>query len=250
MSRTNARGLESYAEPVIYASEATRGTFLQRIATYTAGGLAIASVTSIASAFVVAQGPDILRNQWVAIGIMFGMFFFAQNIAAGMVYEGQNKLVGFVAGTAAQGVAMGYLLIAAVGVGAQVYGTEGFGPFTIVVQAMGLTMLTALSMVGYLWTNPKDLSMIRGALSIMAIPMLALMVLTVVFPIGGTLGLIISVVFVATSGAGLLYQLNQVLHSMPAHMYVEGAYSVTLGVLVLFWNLVTLLMRLSSSNRD
>jgi uncharacterized YccA/Bax inhibitor family protein len=247
MANGNLRTLESYAEPVMYADEATRGVFLQRVAAYTGGGLALACATSVASAFVIATGPAVLTNQWVALGVMFGMFFFAQNIAASMVYDGQNKQLGFITGTIAQGIAMGYLLLAAVAVSGAAYGAEGLGAFTIVAQAMGLTMLTAVSMVGYLWSNPRDLTLVGSTMRVMALPMLAMMVLTAVFPVGGVIGLVISFAFVAMSAAGLMYQLNQVLHSLPAHMHVEAAYSVTLGLLVLFWNLVVLLMRLTSS---
>ena len=53
-----------------------------------------------------------------------------------------------------------------------------------------------------------------------------------------------SLAFVAFSGAGLLYELNMVMHKMRTDMDVEGAFMITMGLLVLFWNVLVLLMRL------
>jgi uncharacterized YccA/Bax inhibitor family protein len=74
--------------------------------------------------------------------------------------------------------------------------------------------------------------------------MLALMVISFVFPIGGPFGILLSVVFVGLSAGGLLFNLNQVMHRMSTDMVVPAAYHVTLGMLVLFWNVLSLLMRL------
>ena len=56
---------------------------------------------------------------------------------------------------------------------------------------------------------------------------------------------LLSAVFVVVSAAGLLYQVNQVIHRLRTDMHIEGAYLITMGVLVLFWNLLSLLMRLN-----
>ncbi len=141
-----------------------------------------------------------------------------------------------------QGIAMGFLLLSAVLVSQM----AGLGVFALIGQALALTALTAVGMTMYVWSGPKDFSMIGGLLSALSLPMLALMALSFVFPIGGTFGLILCVGFVAVSAAGLLYQINQVMHQMRSDMYVEGAYMVTLGILILFWNLLTLLMSLTS----
>ena len=50
--------------------------------------------------------------------------------------------------------------------------------------------------------------------------------------------------FVALSAGGLLFNLNHVMHRMSTDMVVPAAYHVTLGMLVLFWNVLSLLMRL------
>ena len=78
--------------------------------------------------------------------------------------------------------------------------------------------------------------------------MMVLMVLSFVFPIGGTLGLLLTGVFVVVSAAGLLYQINAVMHQLRTDQHVEGSYMITMGVLILFWNLLSLLIQLTNND--
>ena len=89
--------------------------------------------------------------------------------------------------------------------------------------------------------------MLGAGLSALGIPMLILMVASFAFPgfFGGTLGLVLTGLFVVISAGSLLYQINQVVHKLRTDQHVEGAYMITLSVLVLFWNLLSLLMRLN-----
>jgi len=56
---------------------------------------------------------------------------------------------------------------------------------------------------------------------------------------------VVSGIFVLVSAAGLLYQLNVVMHEFTEDMPVEGAYTLTIGILVLFWNVLSFLSRLT-----
>ena len=107
--------------------------------------------------------------------------------------------------------------------------------------------MTGMGMTAYVWTGPKDFSMIGGLLSAVFVPMLVLMAVSFIFPalFGGVLGTIMCAVFVVISAAGLLYQINQVMHQLRTDMHIEGAYLITMGVLILFWNILSLLMRLN-----
>ena len=77
-------------------------------------------------------------------------------------------------------------------------------------------------------------------------PMLILMVVSFVFPIGGTLGLIMAAGFVVFSAGALLYSTNTVLHDLDTTMHIEGAYLMSMALLTLLWNILNLLMRLTS----
>jgi FtsH-binding integral membrane protein len=223
--------------------EAKRADFLRTVGAWTAGGILWAFVVGGGTAWVLAANPFLL-NQMFMLGAIFGAMAIS-NFAARPLVNGDNPALGFMIGTAAQGVAMGYLLFFAVVVGADVYGDEGLGPLTLVAQAGGLTALTAMCMGAWLATGPKDLSMIQGALAVLGVPMLVLMVISFVFPIGGVAGMAISALFIAVSGAGLLYNLNQVMHVARSGQEISAAYEITMGMLVLFWNILVLLMRLS-----
>ena len=78
--------------------------------------------------------------------------------------------------------------------------------------------------------------------------MLIVMGVSFAFPslLGGTAGLLLGGLFVLISVGSLLYQLNTVMHRFTVSMHIEGAYTLTIGILVLFWNILSLLMR---SNR-
>ena len=89
--------------------------------------------------------------------------------------------------------------------------------------------------------------MLGAVLSAVGIPMIVLMVVSFAFPglFSGPVGIGLTALFVLISAGGLLYQINTVLHKLRTDMHIEGAYLITLGVLVLFWNILSLLMSLS-----
>jgi FtsH-binding integral membrane protein len=231
----------SMSVPVARASEADRLTFLRRTLAWTAGGVGIASATGVATAIGLAVMPGMVSGYMPMI-LILGMWAITNYVARPMVFGGA-KVAGFVLGTAAQGVAMGFLLLVAAIVSASAIGN----PLALIGLAMGLTFFTGLGMTAYVFTIRRDFSLIGAGLSALFIPMLILMAVSFAFPawFGGGLGIVLAGVFVLISAAGLLYQLNQVIHDFRTDMHVEGAYTIAIGILVLFWNILSLLMRLT-----
>ena len=229
------------AIPLAHADAGTRGAYLRQVGLYTLVGLFTAGFTGAVSAGAILAVPA-LQNRWAAIALIMGSFFVANNVARGMVFSEAvaTKWTGFLLGSAAQGVAMGWILLAAASMGA-----ANGNPFGLIGLAGGIVGLTALGFVAYLWSEPAELSFVKGTMAVLSLPMFALMVISFFFPIGGTFGLIIALVFTGMSAAGLLYQTNEVLHQFRSDMAVEGAYTITMGLLVLFWNVLSLLMRLN-----
>ena len=43
----------------------------------------------------------------------------------------------------------------------------------------------------------------------------------------------------------MLYQINVVMHQLDTRQHSEGAYMITMGILILIWNILYLLMRLN-----
>lgn len=223
--------------PAIDATPTDRSAFLRRTAGWTFGGLAITAIVAALSTFTIA--PALLQLHWIAALVaIYGCFIFAQTGARGMVY-GTTKLVGFALGTIAQGIALSFILfitIATTGTFAQ--GLE------IIGYALAMTLISAAAMLMYVTIEKREFSLLRAGLGMLGIPMLLLMGLQIVFPIGGTLGLVIAAVFVAVSVGSLLYKLNFVVHNMSTNMAAEAGYEITLGVVVLFWNILNLLNRI------
>jgi FtsH-binding integral membrane protein len=156
---------------------------------------------------------------------------------------GTAKWPGYFLGTVAQGAAMGFILLVAAALSVQSYGD----PFRLIATAFGITVCTGVGLAIYVSSERREFSMLRAGLAAATIPMLILMAVTFAFPnlLGGPIGLIVGLIFVVISAAGLLYQLNLVMHEFSEDMSVEASYLMTIGVLVLFWNILSFIMRLT-----
>lgn len=224
------------AHPAISGPADERHAFLKKTAVWTFIGLIAAGAIGGVSTFAIA--PTILQSgRWSGTIVILITFALAHFVARKMVYSGA-KIPGFILAVVSEGIALGILLLTALWSLGMQQGTE------LVVQALGLTAATAGGMLVYVWFSKGEMKIIGAFLAMAFFPMLILMALGIFFPIGGTFGLIISAVFVLVSAAGLLYRLNFVVHNLDTEQHVEGAYEITMGVLVLLWNIITLLMRL------
>ena len=233
----------SHSTPVSMAQPSDRVEYLKKVMAWTVAGLFFAGVTGTAmAAFLLFSGIGILQNLYVSLAIILGSFFIAQSVAASMVF-GENKVAGFLIANIAQGVAMGYLLSSAIVISSAVNGN----PFSIIVSALTMAALTGGGILAYIMSGPKDFSMLGGILSALSLPMLILMGVSFVMPslFGGPMGIILCGVFVVISAAGLLYQLNAVVHQLRTNQHIEGSYLISMGILVLFWNILSLLLSMS-----
>ena len=105
-------------------------------------------------------------------------------------------------------------------------------------------MMVTFGLTAYVWTNPSEFRWATAIMSALGLPMLLLMLLSFIWPIGGTFGLILSIVFVAVSCLGLLTSVRDVLHGLSEDQAVPGAFILSMSIIMLFWNLLVLLMRL------
>jgi modulator of FtsH protease len=229
------------AVPVLQASDVARSTYLRQVAATTTLGLGVAGVFGVVSAMSILAMP-VLATPMVSLVVILGAWGIANYLVRPLVFSDStaSRWLGFLAGSAAEGVAMGYLLLSAV-----IIGTHSGNPLLLIGEAGGLTGLTCLGMMAYLMTGPKQLSMVGALLSALTLPMLILMAVSFIFPIGGPIGILIALVFVGISAGGLLYQINVVMHRLRTDMVIPGSYMITLGMLALFWNILVLLMRLN-----
>jgi FtsH-binding integral membrane protein len=229
------------AVPIALATPEVRSAYLRRVFGTTVFGLALASVVGVASAMFIATQPGLFSG-WAPMAIILGCWAVTNFVARPMVF-GTAKWPGFLLGTVAQGAAMGFILLIGIIVSNQVYAN----PFRLIGTALGITVAAAVGLGIYASDGRREFSMLRAGLAAVSIPMLILMAATFAFPnlIGGTAGIVVAGIFVLVSAAGLLYQLNIVMHEFSSDMPIEGAYILTIGVLVLFWNVLAFLSRLT-----
>jgi FtsH-binding integral membrane protein len=223
------------AAPPVSGPSVERHAFLKRTAVWTLIGLLLAAVVGTVSMFTIAR--VVFQIPYGGIAVILGTFFFAHFVCRKMVY-GSAAVPGFILACVAEGVAFGFLLLVTVA------NAGVAGGIAIVAEALFLTAATAGGMLVYVWFSKGELKVVRAFLTMAFVPMLILMAVSIFFPIGGTIGLVICALFVLVSAAGLLYRLNYVVHELDPDQHVVAAYEVTMGLLVLLWNLISLLNRL------
>ncbi|MEN0065169.1 MAG: Bax inhibitor-1 family protein [Myxococcota bacterium] len=228
--------------PVVEAEESARIAYMRQLGIYTFGSLVITGIAAVLMMGALDSIPA-LRGRIPSLVIMLGGIYGAQFVGNSLTLSPNagTRWMGYLVAPALAGAALSYLLYIAVAVGAQ-----SGNPLEIIGQAGALTGLTVFGMVAYLLSGPRQLNFLAAGLSMLFLPMLGLMALTVVFPVGGVFGMIISAVFVVVSAAGLLYTLNQVLHEYSTDMVLPGATRVAIGIVVVFWNILSLIL----SSRD
>lgn len=230
--------------PAISGPSESRLAFLRKVGLFTFLGLALAAVIAVVSTITVA--PVIFSiAPWAGFACVLGAFLLSHYVARKMIYGGA-KIPGFILAIVGEGFSFGFLLLSTVayvpvGSTAEAAFWAGIG---IIAKAMGITAASAAGMLVYVWFNKSELSMVKAGLSVLGLPMLVLMVLQFVFPIGGVFGLIICGVFVVASGLSLLYRLNTVVHEFDEDQHIEAAYEISMALLVLLWNIISLLNRL------
>lgn len=228
---------------VLEAAAVDRSTYLRRVLLLTCAGLGISAVTSVVGAGVIVAAGDLLLSPMVFLVAFWGTWALTNFVARPMVFSGTaSKWAGFALGTISQGVAMSFLLLVALEFSASSMGN----PFALLGLAGGITFFTCTGLAAYAFMDQRDFSWIRAGLSVAFLPMLFVMGASFAFPgwFGGTVGLLFGGLFVVISVGALLYSLDQVIHRFTTDMEVEGAFTITIGVLTLFWNILTLLMRL------
>ncbi len=222
--------------PVALAPATDRSDFLRAVAGRTLGGLLLTSAAAAVSMMYLV--PLVFQGgKWAILGTVYGSFFGAQFLGRKLVY-GESKALGFALGTVLQGVALSFLLESAL-----VMAGAGEG-LRLIGTCMLMVVLSVGAMLVYVSTERREFSMLRAGLGMLGIPMLILMGLQLVLPMDGTFGLLVSGVFLAVSVGALLYRLNHVLHEMSVDMPTEAAFELTISIVIFFWNLLALLMRL------
>ena len=233
------------------APAAERVEFLKGVLTLTSVGLILTAISGFVAANVMGpyffatleyQGQSVLvmQHQWIYLLTILGAMIAAQTLGPKLA-TGNTPEIGLVVGSALMGVTLGPLLYFAYHLG-----TDNVPGMSLIAQALGLTALTAVGMTGYVWSKPRDFSMMRAAMAAVMLPLIVMMVLSWFLPMGGTFTLILIGGFVLVSAGTLLFELNTIIHTMDTDRKVLASVLLTLSIAVLFYNLLMLLIQLQS----
>lgn len=223
-------------QAVAEAPADVRRRFLQQVALQTMGGLTLTAVVAMVSMFTVVPAVFAL-GKWGMIIFVYACIFGAQALGRKLAY-GNSPAAGLVVGAGLQGMALGFLLtVAIMSAGAQ----EGIA---LIGYSLLMVVLAVGAMLLYVTQEKREFSMLRAGLAMMGIPMLIVMGLQLFLPMDGTLGLVISGVFLAISVGSLLYTLNKVLRDFPAEMPTPAAFELTIGIVIFYWNLLSFFLRM------
>ena len=233
--------MHAYAQSTVRLAKAEdRVTYLQKVMAWTFGGLFFASLAGVGMAIFLSYVPFLLQG-YIPLIVILGCFGIANYVAPKMVF-GSSKLPGFLLGNVAQGLAMGYLLLTAFYAG----GMSG-EPFGMIGTALAMTALTAGGILAYVMSGPKDFSFLGGVLAAVSLPMFVLMGVTFVMPslFGGPLGIALCGLFVIVSAGMLMWEMNKVVYELRTDQHIEGSYMLSISILVLFWNILSLILSMS-----
>lgn len=112
-----------------------------------------------------------------------------------------------------------------------------------VIQSAALVTLLGFSgLTGVAFKTRKDFSFLGGILRWAFVVVLLLIVAGVIF--GFQLGTFFSVGMIGLAGAAILYDTSNVIHHFPTDRHVGAALQLFASVALMFWYVLTLLMRL------
>ena len=115
---------------------------------------------------------------------------------------------------------------------------------SILPMATILTSLMFAGITAIAFTTREDFSFLGNFLRIGGFIALGLIICSFLF--GFTLGLVFSVVMVAFASAAILYTTSNIIHKYAPHQYVAASLELFSSVALLFYYVLTTLLRMSS----
>ena len=226
----NPYATESVA--AISAAAEERATFLQR--TYL---MLLAGVGVFAGTIWAADNVPAIQNLaiglWrthplLVVALLFGAGFGVRAVA--------NKHPINLVAYFAYAFFFGLLLAPA-----SLYAAE-FAP-DVLSQAVVVTLLVFSGLTAYVFVSGKDFSFLRGALAIAALLLFAVLIGGILF--GYTMGLWMSVAFVALYAGFILYDTSRILHHYPTNAHVPAAIELFVSLIMLFQWILNLLLSMN-----
>lgn len=238
----NQERVLDYFLPVSRENEIERADFIRK--TYWHVALAVLGFIVVETLFL--NTPFILNialkmtQGWTWL-LVLGGFMFVTNMATKWAHSSTNRNQQYLA-LALYVVAEAFIFVPLIYIA--IYATGG--NFTLINQAalMTLTLFTGLSAVALL--TKKDFSFLRSILTVGSFIAIGLIVAGMLF--GFTLGLWFSVAMVALAAGSILYQTSNIVHEYNKEQYVAASMGLFASLMLLFWYILSILLRFTSND--
>jgi len=226
--------------PVIYADEQTRASFLVRV--YQHLGLAVAAFIAFETLLFlsgIAEGlyDFLARSGGFAWLLILGGFLIVGNLATRSAHNLENVgaqyggLFGMAAIESLIFAPFLYYVFNYPGAG----GSLAVGS-AAVVTGIGFAGLTAIGLL-----TRKDLSFLRPLIMWGSFVAIGLILAAVLFSF--QLGVVFTIAMIGLAGASILYQTQTILRSYPEWAHVGAAVSLFASLMMLFWHVLRLFSR-------
>ncbi len=226
--------------PVSQEAVSVRARFIRQ--TYLHLALAVLAFVFVEAIFL--STPFIVRlglsmTQGMTWLLVLGGFMLISNYAEKWASESSSKttqygaLVLYVVAYAFIFVPLLYIAIAVSG-----------GSFVLINQAALLTGFLFLGLTAVVVFSQKDFSMLGAYISVGGMVALGLIVAGMIF--GFNLGLWFSFAMVLLASASILYRTSQIMNEYHHTQYVAASLGLFASLMLLFWYVLSILMRLSS----
>jgi len=232
---------EYYASPsAAQSSPAERAGFIRK--TYGHLAIALLAFTGIECYLVNAPFAEKLAMSmtqgmsWlVVMGLFMGVGYLADKLARSNNSE-QTQYLGLGLFVVAEAIVFLPLLYIA-----NFYGGEG------VIQTAGIMTLLLVGGLTYTaFATKKDFSFLGGILSIGGFVAIGFIVCSLIF--GFSLGLVFSSVMVLFAGGSVLYTTSNIIHHYNPNQHVAASLSLFASVALLFFYILSILMRLGGDD--
>jgi len=226
--------------PVIYADEQTRASFLVRV--YQHLGLAVAAFIAFETLLFLSGIAEGLYNFLARSGgfawlLILGGFLIVGNLATRSAHNLENVgaqyggLFGMAAIESLIFAPFLYYVFNYPGAG----GSLAVGS-AAVVTGIGFAGLTAIGLL-----TRKDLSFLRPLIMWGSFVAIGLILAAVLFSF--QLGVVFTIAMIGLAGASILYQTQTILRSYPEWAHVGAAVSLFASLMMLFWHVLRLFSR-------
>lgn len=232
----------SYANPYTVAAQSVdvRAAFIRKTYAHLAGAVVVFAL--IEALLLSIPGIDntvfsILATSPYIWLVVMGAFMLVSNIANKWALSSVDKntqYMGLGVYVFAQAlITLPLLVFAKIKMG---------GSATLIYQAAGVTGLLFVALTVVALTTKKDFSFLGGILKVGGFIALGAIVISIVFPSLGGLGLWFSAAMVVFAAGTILYNTSNIIHHYGTNQYVAASLGLFASVALLFWYILQIFM--------